>query len=80
MRQRSIFFGPVQGFSLSERKRGLIDCALTSFPIFRKYFQKHGKRKPSGLRLFLIKGLYNYDLSNRVNRGIEIAYVNSAHP
>jgi hypothetical protein len=50
------------------------------FPIFRKYFQKHGKQQVRTWCRISTKGLPNYDLSIRVGRGIGIAYVKGAHP
>jgi hypothetical protein len=50
------------------------------FPIFRKYFQKHGKQHARAQRGISTKGLPNYDLSIQADRGIGIAYVKGAHP
>jgi hypothetical protein len=50
------------------------------FPIFRKYFHKHGKPKGFKLDAFQVKRLTGYDLTSASFRGIEIAYLNTAHP
>src|SRR2546423_13844401 len=50
------------------------------FPIFRKYFQKHGKPEADGSHSISTKSLTNYDLRWRAVRGIGIAYITGAHP
>jgi hypothetical protein len=68
------------GPRLPELKRRLIACDFRSFPIFRKYFQKHGKQTASARGSYSTKSLLNYDLHILVSRGTGIAYVKDAHP
>jgi hypothetical protein len=52
----------------------------SGFPIFRKSFQKHGKRRTETLTAISPKRLCDYELSKTVRCGIEIAYTKAAHP